>query len=446
MLSATGARALHAGQTAGDDHGGGATRHLRPGARPARGTGWLLDRLPRLLKVETRRGAHADPAVDATRGRPLLYLLGTAALAALLMSGIAAANYRLAPLSYSAAAQARVAEILAGGSNYAVFDLNLDMRELRRQHIARLDAAPEVVVLGASHWQEAHGELLPGRRFYNAHVHRDYYEDLLAVVEMLLRHDRLPKTLIMSIRDMTFLPVERRTDRLWLTALPDYRAMAARLGIASHPWFETWPARRWFNLLSLPAMWDNALRWLTRGQLARTGPRPGAPDHGRAAGRRLDRLVPCAHRAQFTPERPEAEVADAVAARHDRAPAIDPAAVTAVDRLLGLLGERGVRVVLIHPPFHPDFYRQVQKLRLWRWTAAGRGDHRTPRQRPRRDRGRQLRSRRGRLHPEHVHRCRAQRPGLPAARARSGPRSVIRRRTMGTRPPARLGTASRARS
>ena len=76
------------------------------------------------------------------------------------------------------------------------------------------------MVLGASHWQEAHADLLPGHRFYNAHVHRDYHEDLLAVVEMLLRHDRLPDTLIMSIRDMTFLPEEHRSDTLWLTASP----------------------------------------------------------------------------------------------------------------------------------------------------------------------------------------------------------------------------------
>jgi hypothetical protein len=34
--------------------------------------------------------------------------------------------------------------------------------------------------------------------------------------------------------------------------------------------------------------------------------------------------------------------------------------VTAVDRLLGLLGERGVRVVLIHPPFNPDFYERIR--------------------------------------------------------------------------------------
>jgi hypothetical protein len=359
MLSATGARALHAGQRAGDDHGGGATRHLRPGARPAWGMGRLLDRLRRLLKVKTRQGAHTDPAVDTARGRPLLYLLGTAALAALLMSGIAAANYRLAPLSYSAAAQARVAEVLAGGSNYAVFDLNLDMRGLRRQHIARLDAAPEIVVLGASHWQEAHGGLLRGRRFYNAHVHRDHYEDLLAVVEMLLRHDRLPRTLIMSIRDMTFAPVAGRTDTLWLTALPDYRAMATRLGLATHAWFETWPERRWLNLLSLHAMWDSALRWLTADSWpgpVRAGALP-TMDVLRADG---SIGWSHAHRAQFTAERARTEVQIAVRARRDQAPAIDPAAVTAVDRLLGLLSERGVRIVVIHPPFHPDFYDRIK--------------------------------------------------------------------------------------
>ena len=59
----------------------------------------------------------------------------------------------------------------------------------------------------------------------------------------------------------------------------------------------------------------------------------------------------------------------AVEERRDQAPQIDPAAVTAVDRLLGLLTERGVRVVLIHPPFNPDFYRQIEEFRLWRRVA-----------------------------------------------------------------------------
>jgi hypothetical protein len=323
----------------------------------APGTGQLLDPLRPLLAVCPEHGASG--ASGSAELRPVRYLIATVTLAALLMGALAAANYRLAPLSYSAAALARVAEMLAGGSNYAVFDLNLDMRELRRQHIARLDATPEVVVLGASHWQEAHAELLPGRRFYNAHVHRDYYEDLLAVVEMLLRHDRLPPTLIISIRDMTFQPVDRRSDSLWLTALPDYDAMATRLGIARHPWFATRPARRWSGLLSLSAALENAFRRLMTESV------PG-PTHTESLPT-LDVLLADGsirwsheHRERFTTERARREVQQALAERRNRAPELDPAAVTALDRLLGLLTKHRVRVILIHPPFNPAFYRQVK--------------------------------------------------------------------------------------
>jgi hypothetical protein len=214
-------------------------------------------------------------------------------------------------------------------------------------------------VLGASHWQEAHADLLPGRRFYNAHVHRDYDDDLLAVTEMMLRHDRLPQTLIISIRDMTFLPEAQRADTLWLTALSDANAMLARLGIAGAPWLETRPLRRWLGLLSLSTMVENGLRWL--GADIRPGPVEAQAladmDVLQADGSiRWSR----AHRQQFTPERTSREVEAAVQQRRNLALAIDPDAVTAIDRMLALLVERGVQLVLIHPPFNPDFYRQIE--------------------------------------------------------------------------------------
>jgi hypothetical protein len=274
------------------------------------------------------------------------------------MAALAAANWQLAPLSYSADAHARAADALAAGERYAVFDLNLDTRGLRRAQIARLAARPDVVVLGASHWQEAHADLLPGRSFYNAHVHRDYHEDLLAVVEMLLRHDRLPDTLIMSIRDMTFLSEAQRTDALWLTGLADANAMKVRLGIA-RPWLETRPLRRWLALFSLSTLLDNGRRELVAAT------RPGPVEATSLPA--MDVLQPDGsirwsrdHRDLFTPERTGAEVAAAVAQRANLGLEIDEAAVAELDRLLALLRARGVRVVLIHPPFNPDFYRQVQ--------------------------------------------------------------------------------------
>jgi hypothetical protein len=66
------------------------------------------------------------------------------------------------------------------------------------------------------------------------------------------------------------------------------------------------------------------------------------------------------HRERSTAERARLEVRIALEQRRNQAPQIDPAAVVAVDRLLGLLTEYGVRVILIHPPLNPAFYRQVK--------------------------------------------------------------------------------------
>jgi hypothetical protein len=141
--------------------------------------------------------------------------------------------------------------------------------------------------------------------------------------------------------------------------LPDYEAMAMRLGIEPHGWLETWPIRRQLGLLSLSAMADSAHRRLSAATA------PGAVRTRSLPA--MDVLLADGsiswsneHRAAFTPERAHDEVQNAVAERANQAPEIDPAAVSAVARLLDLLGERGVRVVLIHPPFNPAFYRQVE--------------------------------------------------------------------------------------
>ena len=83
----------------------------------------------RAVPLKAAGEPRALPAADRAAGRPA-------------DGALAAANWHLAPLSYSAAAQARAADALAAGDNYAVFDLNLDTRGLRRAHIARLARRP----------------------------------------------------------------------------------------------------------------------------------------------------------------------------------------------------------------------------------------------------------------------------------------------------------------
>ena len=308
----------------------------------------------------TQGASHAAvPGGNQRPERPQRFLLLLLALTMAGLGAIAGLNKLFAPEMYLGHGTVPIANALAAHNYYAVFDLNFNIRELRDAHIARLPRAPDVMVLGASHWQEAHDDLIPGATFYNAHVHRDYYDDMLAMAEVLVRHDKLPPTLILSIRDNLFTPVADRRDHLWLPGTPHYRAMAKRLGIETHSHWATLPVPRWREQISVPMMLGNLHRWFDADE------RPH--ETGYRYFKSLDTLVPGGsivwsreHRSLFSRERTQ-QLALAFADKNRNAPPrIDPAGVAAMDKLLAFLGAKGVRVVLAQPPFNPDFYDRVQ--------------------------------------------------------------------------------------
>ena len=286
------------------------------------------------------------------------YLLIVALLALLGSGAVVYGNLRLAPLLHDTATLQQVGRGLAAGQPYGNFDLNVEIRALRDAQIAALPEAPEVAVLGASHWQEGHVSLLPDHDFLNAHVHRDYWEDILGVTEMFVRHDRLPRKMIISIRDNQFTPAFERTDFLWVPTLPWYRAMAERLGLPVDPSLRLIELSQLRELLSLPLLLENLERQLAAQELP--GPREARHYQG------LDVLLPGGsilwsgdHQAIFTAERARDEALGFAAQKRNSPPQFDAAGVEAVDRLLGFLVERGVEVTLAHPPFNPIFYDAV---------------------------------------------------------------------------------------
>lgn len=287
------------------------------------------------------------------------YLAIVACTLVVLWLGVVAANLALNPLIYGAAGHARVASSFEAGHDYAVFDVNFDIRALRRAHVAQMTRTPDLVVIGASHWQEAHAELVPRHLFYNAHVHRDYFEDILASVELFIKNNRLPQTFVISIRDLTFLPVRERTDERWLSYAPEYKQMARRLGLAAHPWWQTLHWRKWIDLLSLRAAWDAGWQMLFASE--KPGPTNAAMLENLDIVRRTGSVLwSQQHLDLFSQDRALHEATQDMAFWRTRQIAIDPRAVEAVDRLLGLLRDEGVRVVLAHPPFHPDYYAGVR--------------------------------------------------------------------------------------
>jgi hypothetical protein len=291
--------------------------------------------------------------------RSAFYLATAFAIAASMLGLIINANRRYAPEMYQPDYMETVADAFESGENFTVFDLNINIRKLREEQWKRLDAPPSILVLGASQWQEASADLMPNRDYLNGHIHRDYYEDVLGMVELLVRHEKLPKDLVITIRDRLFTPVARRTDFLWLPGIPYYQAMAKRLSLPRLTFLETQPLQRPRELLSLSMLLGNMSRW----HKAKDWPYPTS----HRSHEELDVLLADgsivwsnSHLALFTPERTrKLSLAHADSNRYNP-PLIDPKGVEAMDRLLSFLAVKGVRVHLAHPPFNPTYFDRVQ--------------------------------------------------------------------------------------
>lgn len=295
---------------------------------------------------------------DRVPDTPAHYLAGLFLLALLLIGSIVIGNRLLTPWLHMPVYVEDIGKTLLDGQNYAVFDLNVDIRGIRRAQFAGMPKAPEVMVLGASHWQEASADLLPGHEVLNAHVHRDYYDDIVAAVGLLIVNDKLPQRLVISIRDSTFTSPQNRTDYLWLPFIPDYRAAEELFGIEPRSLLDDIHPRQIWNFFSLPALVDTSKRWIRADAI------PGPTDQVELP--RLDVLQSDGsirwsreHLAEFTPERSRRLALEMARSVQNRKPELNPRAIAAVETVLKDLQERQVEVLLVHPPFNPLFYAAI---------------------------------------------------------------------------------------
>jgi hypothetical protein len=319
----------------------------------------LLSKNAPVARDDAQSRNRAEKSNDAVKTKPQLRGgLGFLLAFALSMGTIWQGNQAYAPEMYGQNGMVPAAEAHAAGKNYAVFDLNLNIRALRDEQLARLTKTPELIILGASHWQEAHKDQLRGMDFYNAHIHRDYWEDPLGMVELLVRHNKLPKKMIISIRDKQFTPVDARKDWLWEPGVQAYRAMTQRLGIETESYWKTAPYHRLQAMISLPMLFENFTRWYN------------APEHpGPTTATQLetmDMVLPdgsiiWSNKKMhiFTAERTTTEVNNFAKVALSSPPLIDPKGVAAFESLFAYLKSQGVQVYLTNPPFNPTFYDQI---------------------------------------------------------------------------------------
>jgi hypothetical protein len=308
-------------------------------------------------RVTSSQKPTAAKVVKSTGSKRYMFAFLVATIAG--MVAVWNGNRSYAPEMYGDGGMVAAAEAHAKNQNYAVFDLNLNIRALREEQLKRMTKTPEVILLGASHWQEAHRSLLKDYDFFNAHIHRDYWEDPLGMVELLVENNRLPKKLIISIRDNQFKPVELRKDFLWEPGIPAYRRMSERLGLEPESTLKTLPYDRGRALLSLPMLFENVTRWYN----ALERPGPSQEKHFET----LDTLLPDGsivwsnkRMAIFTAERTKEESDSFAARRRNDPPVFEQKGVDAFNSLLTFLKDKGVSVYLVKPPFNPTYYDQLQ--------------------------------------------------------------------------------------
>jgi hypothetical protein len=313
--------------------------------------------------TDPQPGTSTDPQPDTNdplRGRFRSYVSLVLILAVAIFVAVGIVNRQLNPLVYNPDHIRDVAAALAEGRNYANYDTNINWRALRREQIRRMKVAPDVIVFGGSRWWEASSELVPNQTFFNAWVSNDQAEDVMALAYLLDEAGRLPKTLILSLRFISFQPPAQREFAEWQEWAPEYRKMADRLGVAPHSYLTTFPIKSLYGMFYAPAVYDRALQ---------VSAAPEAP------GVTTDRQRPSieiiaadgsvrwsrASEAKFTKKFVDDAVKKELRQIGQNAPKIDLALVAAMEKTIQFLQNKGVRVVVAQTPYHPDFYREIQK-------------------------------------------------------------------------------------
>jgi hypothetical protein len=272
-------------------------------------------------------------------------------------------NFRLDPMNFDVRYQAKVAGVFNEGRTFAVYDPNLELRGLRRQHLRSMKTTPDVLLFAGSRFQEATADLLPQKNvtFYNAFVHDDYSEDYLAIGQLLIETQHLPKLLVLSVRYRSFYrPEAREGEEAWKAFAPEARAMAARLGVDGVGWLESLPFKYWRSLVSLPSLARN---------LGRAYRQHDAPPPTLTVERRLDDYDVLAadgsigfsrrHLATWTDELARADAMAQASKARRSALDVDPARLAGFTALLDELRRRGVQVAVAITPHHPLYWSGI---------------------------------------------------------------------------------------
>lgn len=290
------------------------------------------------------------------------------------VAAVAIANCMLDPLHFRRSVLREIAATHQSGKNYAVYQANLDYRALRREAVALMTKTPQIIVFGGSRFELATAEMFPGKTFYNAFVHNDTYEDLLAFTGLLYEHKRLPRNLILTARFKTFLPIdpEVRETEEFKNFWSEYRSMADRLGVAKEPLWKVLPFGYWSNLFSISNI-RRQLSYRLKGRhegpvdadsmddmdvLLADGSMSFSKEHSESF---RDLLLSRGVKNMSSTAATVAEDAEQRGAKMSELAEwpIDPQRIKGFGKLLAFLAQQGTHVTIAMTPFHPAYHRRM---------------------------------------------------------------------------------------
>jgi hypothetical protein len=276
-----------------------------------------------------------------------------------LLGVVALGNYFLNPMIYRVSYMRETAQALENGASYGIYDTNINWRALRREQIKLKTTSPQVIVSGGSRWQEASLIHTPGKTFFNAFGHSDFNEDFFAIVGLLEKNNKMPDTLVLSLRYSIFAPLPDRDATGWKEWAPEYKAMMSKLGLKSHSWNALVRKEHWFALFSIADL------------IAAIKRRINSEEHPQILAKRTSNTLDMI-RADgslqwsdknlklFTPSFAEKDASKRLNRYKDSILRVDQSMVDATDKLFGYLKSKNVRVVLAQTPFHPTFYDGIK--------------------------------------------------------------------------------------
>lgn len=273
---------------------------------------------------------------------------------------LVALNYFIDPAHiFDSRFEEGIAKHLLNGMNVTNV-YNYDERLLQKYYIEGLNNEPEVVVLGSSRIMLMGSSFFPGKRLVNNGVSGGQIEDMMAVFNLYLKKDFIPKKVILGLDP--WMLNENNNDTRWLSLKDDYIDMVRRLKIEiKDSLLATEENRKYGELFSLD-YFQNSLRNVLKFGINRYFLTQDAVNNGFT---RLSDGSICYDKKYR--ERTPAEVELTVKSYIGLKPIyllggfshLSGRKIEQIEKFIDFLLEEKIEVVLFLAPYHPKVYNYL---------------------------------------------------------------------------------------